>query len=61
MAQAKRSEKARSRRTARSLQAKGVSDRKAQSVRGGKPKSGPKLHEAACKGTHLPEVTIELW
>jgi type VI secretion system secreted protein Hcp len=21
----------------------------------------PKLYEAACKGTHLPEVTIELW
>jgi type VI secretion system secreted protein Hcp len=21
----------------------------------------PKLHEAACKGTHIPEVTIELW
>jgi type VI protein secretion system component Hcp len=21
----------------------------------------PKLYEAACKGTHLPEVVIELW
>jgi type VI protein secretion system component Hcp len=21
----------------------------------------PKLHEAACKGTHIPEVTVELW
>ncbi len=21
----------------------------------------PKLHEAACKGTHIPEVTIEVW
>jgi len=21
----------------------------------------PKLYEAACKGTHIPEVTIELW
>ena len=21
--------------------------------------SSPKLHEAACKGTHIPEVTIE--
>jgi type VI protein secretion system component Hcp len=21
----------------------------------------PKLYEAACKGTHLPEVTIQLW
>ena len=21
----------------------------------------PKLHEAACKGTHLPEVVIEVW
>ena len=23
--------------------------------------ASPKLHEAACKGTHIPEVTIELW
>jgi type VI protein secretion system component Hcp len=23
--------------------------------------AAPKLYEAACKGTHLPEVTIELW
>ena len=23
--------------------------------------AGGKLHEAACKGTHLPEVVIELW
>ena len=23
--------------------------------------STPKLYEAACKGTHIPEVTIELW
>jgi hypothetical protein len=61
MAQAKRSEKASSRRSARSLHAKGVSDRKAQSVRGGKPKktSSAKLYEAACKGTHIPEVVIE--
>jgi type VI secretion system secreted protein Hcp len=21
----------------------------------------PKLHEAACKGTHIPEVVIEIW
>ncbi len=21
----------------------------------------PKLHEAACKGTHIPEVVIEVW
>jgi len=21
----------------------------------------PKLYEASCKGTHIPEVTIELW
>ena len=21
----------------------------------------PKIHEAACKGTHIPEVTIECW
>jgi type VI secretion system secreted protein Hcp len=21
----------------------------------------PKLHEAACKGTHIPKVTVELW
>ena len=25
------------------------------------PVVGGKLHEAACRGTHLPEVTIELW
>jgi hypothetical protein len=27
--------------------------------KGAKPSS--KLHEACCKGTHIPEVTIELW
>ena len=21
----------------------------------------PKLYEAACKGTHIPEVTVEIW
>jgi hypothetical protein len=25
------------------------------------PAPTPKLYEAACKGTHLPEVTIEVW
>jgi len=25
------------------------------------PAPTPKLHEAACKGTHLPEVVIEVW
>lgn len=24
-------------------------------------KATPKLYEAACKGTHIPEVTIEVW
>jgi len=24
-------------------------------------KASPKLYEAACKGTHIPEVTIEMW
>ena len=23
--------------------------------------ASPKLYEACCKGTHLPEVVIELW
>jgi len=33
-----------------------------ETVAGGtKNTSGGKLHEAACKGTHIPEVTIELW
>jgi hypothetical protein len=32
-----------------------------ESVAGGtKNTSGVKLHEAACKGTHIPEVTIEM-
>jgi hypothetical protein len=31
-------------------------------VKGGRIDAAtPKLHEAACKGTHLPEVVIELW
>ena len=25
------------------------------------PAPAPKLHEAACKGTHIPEVVIEVW
>ena len=33
-----------------------------ESVSGGLiDKASPKLHEAACKGTHLPEVVIEVW
>jgi type VI protein secretion system component Hcp len=27
----------------------------------GGDKAAPKLYEAACKGTHIPEVTIELF
>jgi hypothetical protein len=30
-------------------------------VGGTKKTSSPILHEAATKGAHLPEVTIELW
>ena len=40
----------------RDLPAPSVSDR---AVVGGF--TMPRLYEAACKGTHLPEVVIELW
>ena len=35
----------------------------ATDVKGGKAVKAatPKLYEAACKGTHLPEVVIEVW
>ena len=46
----------------RSLPAKALAAKQAGGVKGGLiDKASPKLHEAACKGTHLPEVTIELW
>jgi hypothetical protein len=32
-----------------------------ETVAGGTKKTSSVLHEAACKGTHIPEVTIELW
>lgn len=45
----------------RTLATKSVSAKKAGHVKGGKllDAATPKLHEAACKGTHLPEVVIE--
>jgi type VI protein secretion system component Hcp len=49
-------------RDVRTLAAKPVSAKKAGHVTGGKLSAAtPKLHEAACKGTHLPEVVIEVW
>jgi len=34
----------------------------ATGVKGGRiDAASPKLYEAACKGTHLPEVVIEVW
>jgi len=39
-----------------------LADSELDAVTGGATDAAtPKLHEAACKGTHLPEVTIELW
>jgi type VI protein secretion system component Hcp len=50
-----------SKRGLRNLKAHAVSAKRAGSVKGGKPtaKASPKLFEAACKGTHIPEVVIE--
>jgi hypothetical protein len=36
-----------------------LADSELDAVSGGTTPT-PKLHEAACKGTHIPEVTIEL-
>lgn len=40
-----------------------LDERELSNVAGGKgvKTSSLRLYEAACKGTHLPEVTIELW
>jgi type VI protein secretion system component Hcp len=38
-----------------------LQDTELNAVIGGTDAAAPKLHEAACKGTHIPEVTIELW
>jgi hypothetical protein len=39
-----------------------LTDTELDAVSGGvTPAPTPKLHEAACKGTHLPEVVIEVW
>jgi hypothetical protein len=38
-----------------------LADSELDAVSGGTSKAVPKLYEALCKGTHLPEVTIELW
>ena len=40
-----------------------LTDSELDAVTGGKliDAATPKLHEAACKGTHLPEVVIEVW
>jgi hypothetical protein len=38
-----------------------LNDQELDLVVGGKPQAatGGKLHESACKGTHIPEVTID--
>jgi bacteriocin-like protein len=39
-----------------------LTDTELDAVTGGTtPAPTPKLLEACCKGTHLPEVTIEVW
>jgi hypothetical protein len=38
-----------------------LADSELDAVTGGTSNAVPKLYEAVCKGTHLPEVTIELW
>jgi hypothetical protein len=51
----KQAAKAKAARGIRNLPAKSLNAKQAGGVKGGK------LHEAACKGTHLPEVVIEVW
>jgi hypothetical protein len=53
-----KSRESRSKRGLPNLKAHAVDAKRAGSVTGGK-KATPKLFEAACKGTHLPEVVIE--
>jgi hypothetical protein len=60
MARATKSVRSGSRRSLRSLKAKAVSESKGQNILGGKPKKTPRLFESACKGTHIPEVIIEM-
>ena len=38
-----------------------LADSELDAVTGGTSNAVPKLYKAVCKGTHLPEVTIELW
>jgi len=38
-----------------------LTDTELDAVNGGRSHAVPKLYEALCKGTHLPEVTSELW
>ena len=38
-----------------------LKDEELDAVSGGVDAATPKLYEAACKGTHIPEVTIELF
>ena len=38
-----------------------LADSELDAVTGGTAAATSKLYEAACKGTHIPEVTIELW
>ncbi len=40
------------------LEHRELTDTELDAVTGG---ATPKLYEAACKGTHLPEVVIEMW
>ena len=46
-------------RSQRNAAVKDLTPRNPTGVKGGAP--APKLYETACKGTHLPEVTLELW
>ncbi len=56
-----KSVRTKSRKSLRNLSAHAVGAKQAGSVRGGKliDKASSKLSQACCKGTHLPEVTIE--
>jgi type VI protein secretion system component Hcp len=38
-----------------------LQDAELSAVTGGADAATPKLYQAACKGTHIPGVTIELW
>ena len=45
-------------RSQRSPKVKDLTPRDTQDVKGG---TTPKLYEAACKGTHIPEVVLHIY